>query len=118
MQQSLSSRRSLLERENALLLEQEAEFERKRIMLRSKGNDITGVFKDDSDLEQNPFEFVHSSVYHDQQENPFDDPTPSKEKNDLQSRGTEDIKHQRQASDESWSDFMMDSADEHITKEK
>lgn len=44
----------MLEKENELLLKEEAELERKREILRSKGNNITGVMQDE-DKETNPF---------------------------------------------------------------
>jgi len=53
MERSISNRKSLLERETRQLLEEEAELERSRQLLRSKGNSITGVVHDEEDA--NPF---------------------------------------------------------------
>ncbi|KAL7333249.1 hypothetical protein PS15p_202174 [Mucor circinelloides] len=53
MERSISNRKSLLERETRQLLQEEAELERSRQLLRSKGNSITGVIHDEEDA--NPF---------------------------------------------------------------
>lgn len=125
MERSLSSRRSLLERENAILLQQEAELERKRSVLQSKGNSITGVFKDDSDNEQNPFDYKtsqNSSVQSLDKQDPFVDQLENVDH--ISNNSFEDITHHnRQHSnalselDGSWSDLLEDSADpHHVTK--
>ncbi|GAN03962.1 hypothetical protein MAM1_0052c03418 [Mucor ambiguus] len=53
MEHSISSRKSLLERETEQLIKEEAELQRNRELLRSKGNSITGVIHDEEDA--NPF---------------------------------------------------------------
>lgn len=56
MERSISNRKSLLERENELLLREEEELERSRQLIRSKGNSITGVIHDTTPEEDaNPF---------------------------------------------------------------
>jgi hypothetical protein len=54
MERSISNRKSLLEREKELLLKEEAELERQRQLLRSRGNSIIGVI-DDQEENSNPF---------------------------------------------------------------
>lgn len=77
MERSISARRSMIEKENELLLKEEAELERKREILRSKGNSITGVVQEEDDI------------------NPFSDPKPNTTK-----------QHMHSSSDlESWSDL-------------
>lgn len=126
MERSLSSRRSLLERENEILVQQEAELERKRSILRSKGNTITGVFKDDSDNEQNPFEdhktSQASSVMNDDKQDQIKNDDPFVDQ--INNNSFEDIRqHNRYHSNNtlsdlggSWSDLMEDSADHHVIK--
>ena len=53
MERSISNRKSLLERETEQLIKEEAELQRSKELLRSKGNSITGVVHDEEDA--NPF---------------------------------------------------------------
>lgn len=56
MERSIFNRKSLLAREKELLLKEEAELERQRQLLRSRGNSINGVFDDhEEDYDYNPF---------------------------------------------------------------
>ncbi|KAL9554215.1 hypothetical protein MBANPS3_002922 [Mucor bainieri] len=57
MERSISHRKSLVERETQQLIKEEAELQRSRDLLRSKGNSITGVVHDDEQEEEdaNPF---------------------------------------------------------------
>ncbi|KAK4516472.1 uncharacterized protein ATC70_011444 [Mucor velutinosus] len=53
MERSISNRKSFLQRETEQLIKEEAELQRSRELLRSKGNSITGVIHDEEDA--NPF---------------------------------------------------------------
>lgn len=58
MEKSISGRKSMLEKEREMLFEQEAELERKKSLVQSRGNSVIGVFHhddDDDQDEQNPF---------------------------------------------------------------
>ncbi|KAI8077144.1 hypothetical protein BDF21DRAFT_464329 [Thamnidium elegans] len=63
MERSISDRKSILEKEHEILLRQEAELERKKSLVESRGNSIIGVFDhyDDDQDEQNPFLDHHSN---------------------------------------------------------
>lgn len=62
MERSISDRKSILEREREILLRQEAELERKKSLVESRGNSIIGVFDHyDDDDQENPFLDHHSN---------------------------------------------------------
>jgi hypothetical protein len=63
MERSISNRRGLLAREREILLKEEAELERQRQLLRSRGNSIIGVVDDQE--ESDPF--TDSFMINDQQ---------------------------------------------------
>lgn len=66
MERSISEKRSLLVRETEILQQQEAELERRRSLLQSRGNSITGVFHDTD--EENPFADSTSLSFIEQQQ--------------------------------------------------
>lgn len=68
MERSISERKDFLERENRILQQEEAELERRRSILQSRGNSITGVFYDDSDNDQHNNPFAAHSFIEQQQE--------------------------------------------------
>ncbi|KAI8885514.1 hypothetical protein K501DRAFT_331834 [Backusella circina FSU 941] len=61
MERSLSARRSVLQKEQELLYEAEAELDKKKLQVESKGNSIMGVFHD-SDPDHSQYELLSTPL--------------------------------------------------------